>query len=134
MCLIKLAAKHIDFLSQIFEGRSLKSWNDLKIEYNLTNETYFQWLQLKHAIPHKWKTIIKQNPGNVSNLLIHDHHLIKGARILSLEKLPFKEFCSILMTKVTNKPSSNVYFEKIFLNMNETQLEKDLYITTHNNC
>ena len=50
-------------------------------------KTYFQWLQLKHAIPRKWKTIIKQNPGNVSNLLIQDHHLIKGAKILTLEKL-----------------------------------------------
>ena len=117
MCLTKLAAKNIDFLSQLFEGGSLKSWNGLKIEYNLPNETYFQWLQLKHATPHKWKTIIKENPGNVSNLLIHDHHLIKGARILALEKLSSKELFSILITKFTNKPSSNVYFEKIFPNM-----------------
>ena len=103
VCLTKLAAKSIDFLSQLFKGGSLKSWNDLKIEYNLTNETYFQWLQLKHAIPHKWKTIIKQNPGNVSDLLIHDHHLIKGTRISTLEKLPSKELYSILITKFTNK-------------------------------
>ena len=93
----------------------MKSWNDVKIEYNLTNETYFQWLQLKHAILHKWKTIVKQNPGNVSDLLIHDHHLIKGARILTLEKLSSKELYSILITKFTNKPSSNVFFEKTFL-------------------
>ena len=88
----------------------MKSWNDIKIEYNLTNETYFQRLQLRHAIPHKWKTIIKQNPGNVSDLLIHDHHLIIGAQILTLEKLSSKELYSILLTKFTNKPSSNVYF------------------------
>ena len=37
MCLTKLAAKNIDFLSQLFEGGSVKSWNDLKIECNLTN-------------------------------------------------------------------------------------------------
>ena len=79
MCLTKLATKNIDFLSQLFEGASLKSWNEYKIEYNLTNETYFQWLQLKHAIPHKWKTITKQNPGIVSNLLILGHHLLKGS-------------------------------------------------------
>ena len=41
VCLGKLAAKNIDFLSKNFEGGSLKSWNDLKIEYNSTNETYF---------------------------------------------------------------------------------------------
>ena len=115
MCLTKFAAKNIDFSSQLFEGRSLKSWNNLKIEYNLTNETYFQWLQLQHAIPHKWKTIIKQNLGIVTDLLIHDHHLIKGVQILTLEKLSSKELYSILITKFTNKPSLNVYFEKSFL-------------------
>ena len=117
MCLTKLATKNIDFLSQLFEGASLKSWNDFKIAYNLTNETYFQWLQLKHAIPHKWRTIIKHNPGIVRDLLIHDHNLIKGARILTLEKLSSKESYSILITKFTNKPSSNVCFTKIFPNM-----------------
>ena len=80
-------------------------------------KTYFQWLQLKHVIPHKWKTITKQNPGNVSNLLIHDHHLTKGALMLTLEKLSSKELYSILITKFTNKPSSNVYFEKTFPNI-----------------
>ena len=89
----------------------------LKLNTILTNETYFQRLQLKHAIPHNWKTIIKQNPGNVSDLLIHDHHLFKGARILTFEKLSSKELYSILITKFTNKPSTNVYFEKIFPNM-----------------
>ena len=37
--------------------------------------------------------------------------------ILTLEKLSSKELYSILITKFTNKPSSNVYFEKIFPNM-----------------
>ena len=46
-------------------------------ENSLTNETYFQWLQLRQTIPYKWKTIIKQNPDNVNNLLIEDHHIIK---------------------------------------------------------
>ena len=93
----------------------MKPCNDFTIKYNLTKETYFQWLQLKHAISHNWKTIIKKNPG--SDLLIHYLHLIKGARILTLEKLSSKELYSILITKFTNKPSSNVYFEKIFPNM-----------------
>ena len=36
--------------------------------------------------------------------------------MLTLEKLSSKELYSILITKFTNKPSSNVYFEKIFPN------------------
>ena len=83
----------------------------------MTNETSFQWLQLKHAIQHKWKKIIKRNPGNVIDLLTHDHLLFKGTRVLTLEKLSSKELSSVLITKFTNKPSSNVYFEKILSNM-----------------
>ena len=41
VCLTKFVAKSIAFLSQLFEGGGLKSWNDLKIQYNVTNETYF---------------------------------------------------------------------------------------------
>ena len=78
----------------------MKPCNDLKIEYNLKNETSFQWLQLKHAIPRKWNAFIKQNFGNASGLLIHEDHLIKGARILTLEKLSSKELYSILITKI----------------------------------
>ena len=117
--LTKFAAKNT-FLCQLFEEGNWKPLDKLKLEYNLTKETYFQWLQLKHAAPHNWKTNIKQNPRNASNFLIQDHHLTKGARLLTFEKLSFKELYSILITKFTNKPSnvSNVYFEKIFPNIN----------------
>ena len=75
--LTKFAARDINFLTRLFEKGNLKSWGYLKFEYNFPNETFFPWLQLKHAIPHKWKKNIKQNSGNVSDLLIQDHHLIK---------------------------------------------------------
>ena len=38
--LTKFAAKSINFLSQFFEEGNLKLWDDLKLEYNLANETY----------------------------------------------------------------------------------------------
>ena len=80
------------------------------------NETYFQWLQPKHNTSQMWKTNTEQNLGNVRNLLIQDHHLIKEARILTLEKLSSEELYSMLITKVIDKPSSNVYFENVFPN------------------
>ena len=57
-------------------------------------------ITIKQTIPQKWKTLINQNPGNVSDLLIQDHHLIKEARILTLEKLTSKELYLILKNKV----------------------------------
>ena len=109
-------------------------------------------MQLKHAISHQWKRIIKQNPGNVNssrpevlehlrwllldviNILIQDHRLIKRARTLTLEKLSSKELYSVLVTKFANKHSSNVYFEKIFPNMkfNWRKIYVLLCITTIN--
>ena len=106
--------KKINFLSQLFEGQIFKDWKDLKLEFNLTDDMYFQWLQLKHAIPLNWKSIISSNLLDVNNLLIQDHHLIKGSRVLSLDKLTSKEKYSLLVSKDRSKPSSNIYFEKMF--------------------
>ena len=89
--LTKFAANNIIFLSQLFEEGNLKPWKELNGKYNSKNKTYFQWLQLNLAIPHKWKTKIKQSPGNISNLLIQHHLLIKEARIWTLEKMTSKE-------------------------------------------
>ena len=78
---------------------------------------YFQWAQLIHAIPQIWKDKIKQNLSkNESNLLVLNHHLIKNARILTLDKLTAKEIYSILISSLKNKPTSQNYFENSFPN------------------
>ena len=46
--------------------------------------------------------------------MIHDHHLIKSSRVISLDKLTSTEICSILISKVQNKTSSNIYFKNLF--------------------
>ena len=125
MYLTKFVSKNVDFLFQLFEEGNLKPWDDLELKYNLTNETCFQWLQLKHAIPHNLKTSIEQNPGNVSNHVIQDHH----KTMVTLEKLFSKELYLVLITKFTYKPSSNVYFEKIFSNIKLNW--RKIYISLH---
>ena len=44
----------------------------------------------------------------------HDHHLIKGSRVITLDKLISTEIYSIMTLKVQNEPSSNIYFENLF--------------------
>ena len=46
----------------------------LKHEFNLNNNLYFNWMQLIHSIPQKWKNVIKNNriPENQRYL---NHHL-----------------------------------------------------------
>ena len=53
----KLSNKHVKFLSQLFEN--------LKDKYELTNDMFFQWAQLKHAIPTKWKKKLIFNFGGI---------------------------------------------------------------------
>ena len=73
---------------------------------------YFQWAQLVHAITQIWKNKIKQNlTKNESNLLVRNHHLVRNARILTLDKLTPKKVYSILILSFKNKPTSQNYFE-----------------------
>ena len=74
--------------------------------------SYFQWLQLISAIPEGWKFIIKETHESTTNLIIHDHHVIKGSRILTLDKLSSTKIYAILISKFQNKP--NFYFENLF--------------------
>ena len=93
---------------------SIKKWHELKTEHELHENSYFQWLQLISAIPEGWKFIIKETHESTTNLIIHDHHVIKGSRILTLDKLSSTEIYAILISKFQNKPSSNFYFENLF--------------------
>ena len=67
-----------------------------------------------NSIPEKWKLTIKQSSSDAKNLIIHGHHLIKGSRILILEKLTSKELYQILISSRTNKVTSVTYFETKF--------------------
>ena len=97
---------------------SIKQWHESKREHNLHEKFYFQWLQLIDSSPQRWKIIIKENYANTINLVIHDHHLVKGSRVISLDKLTSIEIYSILISRAQNKPSSNVYFENLFHDYN----------------
>ena len=74
----KLSNKNINFLSQLFENGRIMSRVNLKDEYKLTNDMFFQWVQLKHVIPTRWKTLISDFIDIDENNLCQNHHVIKG--------------------------------------------------------
>ena len=76
--LANFATKVINFLTQLFEEGNLKPWDDLKLEYSLTNETSFQWLQSKTAVPHKWCTKLNRILIMLANFLSNTVILLKG--------------------------------------------------------
>ena len=71
---------------------------------------------MKHAIPPRWEKIIFDYNDINKNNLCQNHQVIKGARILPLDKLSSKEIYSIFISNIVNKPTSNIYFEKLFEN------------------
>ena len=52
---------------------------------------FFQCAQLKHAIPPGWKKIIFDYNDINEKDLCQNHHVIKGARTLPLDKLSSKK-------------------------------------------
>ena len=70
--------KGINFISDLFDlNGHLKSWNDIRLEYNLDEKYKFKWIQLIHAISKSWKESLAYDNGNSNNLFIQDHHLLK---------------------------------------------------------
>ena len=65
------------------------------------------------AIPG-WQRIIKKPYKDAPNLIIHYNHVSKDTRVFTLDKLTSTEIYSILISKVQNKPSCNIYFENLF--------------------
>ena len=57
----------------------------------LTDDMYFQWIQMKDTISNSWKEIVKQENSVNNNLLIIGHHVIKAEWCLSIDKLNSKE-------------------------------------------
>ena len=66
----------------------------LKIDMN--SQMFFQWAQLKHAIPPRCKKKFFDYSNINKNDLSQNHHVIKRARILPLDKLSSKEIYPIL--------------------------------------
>ena len=64
-----------------------------------------------------WKKCIKQTSENTSLLAVKDHHILRGLRILILERLSSKELYSLLISVIEHQPTSQKYFDNLFPNI-----------------
>ena len=74
-----------------------------------------------------WKKCIKQASENTSFGVVKDHHLLRGSRIIILEKLNSKELYSLLISAVEHQPTSQKYFDNLFPNIELPW--KEIYLT-----
>ena len=73
----------------------------------------FQYRQIIHALQQHWKETMEQFAGNLNNVYIQDHHLIKCNTIYKLEKLNSKELYHMQLC-LKYKPTHQSYQKKYF--------------------
>ena len=64
-----------------------------------------------------WKKCINQTSENTSFLVVKDDYLLRGSRIIILEKLSSKELYSLLISATDHQPTSQKYFDNLFPNV-----------------
>ena len=128
ICFSKFAARNVNNVIDLFASNGkVKTWRLLKNEFDLSNDMYFQWMQIINAIPKQWKEKLLENAsGNPINIVFKEHHIIKNSRIVSLNKLISKEIYNYLITEKFDKPTSQKYFENLF---NDQNLKWELIYT-----
>ena len=73
-----------------------------------------------------WQKCIKQTSENTSLLFFKDYHLLRGLRIIILEKLSSKELYSLLISAINHQSTSQKYFDDLFSNVELTW--KEVYL------
>ena len=74
-----------------------------------------------------WQKCIKKTSENTSLLVVKDHHLRRGSRIIILEKLSSKELYSLLISAIDHQSTSQKYFNDLFPNIELPG--KEIYLT-----
>ena len=121
-----LPNKNIIFSCDLFNTKNeLKTWDEIKVTYELSDKSYFKWRQIINSVPKTWKKILKENQSDSSNLVLLDHQLLKNNRTLGIEKMNSKEIYSIIISSKVNIPTPRTYFEKKFSLFNFQY--KDIY-------
>ena len=106
----EFAKQNIIFLYDLFNTKNeLKTWDEIKVTYELSDKSYFKWRQIINSVPKTWKKILKENQSDSSNLVLLDHQLLKNNRTLGIEKMNSKEIYSIIISSKVNIPTSREF-------------------------
>ena len=104
----------ITLLVNLFnDNENIKPWEDVQIEFHFKGAQKIYWLQIIDALPKSRKDTILKDKGNVKNLVIFDHHIVRKSQICSLNKLTSKELYLILVDANTVKPAAQDLFENL---------------------
>lgn len=92
----KWADDRLIFIAQLFKGQTMKSFEQLKQEFNLTNKDFYKYLQLRHYLrTHKEWEKLTQEPSKIETLFMlcsKYNALVKKGLISNLDKALQDEF------------------------------------------
>ena len=76
----------------------------------------FKWMQLRHAIPAKWKNIIKNDISSFqsTNGQLREQHVTHCSRNLPIDKFTSQTFYNILVNKIKEQPTAQIYIQRKF--------------------
>ena len=81
-------AKQNIFLHDLFNTENeFRSWDEIKIRYDLSDNSYFKKRKIISSIPKTWQKVLKENQSNSSNLALLDYQLLKDNSTLVLYRL-----------------------------------------------
>ena len=75
-------------------------------------------MQILHAVPKPWRNYLSDVKGNIHNLVIQDHHIIRKHHIYFLDRLSSKEIYNFLIAQKEEQTSSGLYYQKKYSNSN----------------
>ena len=109
----EFAKQNIIFLYDLFNAEiESKTWDEKRIDYNLSGKSYFKWRQIVNSIPKTWKKVLKENQSDCSNLVFLNHQLLKNNRTIGNKEMNSKEIYFIIISSKVNIPTSRIYFGK----------------------
>ena len=106
------AQVNFNYVYQMFtpDGR-MKTWPEIKTEFNLNDRMYFRFFQLVHSIPPEWRqTLTEADPVDV----MPTQGILQCTKIIPLEKLISKQIYTILIRKRAHIPTSRLYYNNKF--------------------
>ena len=93
------------------------NWQNFKAKYNVAETSFFRWRQLMAAIPRDWKILIERD--REVRHFNDKQHLLHLTRMLFVERLTCKELYNIMISKMREKPTSEIKIGEIINNPDE---------------
>ena len=115
----EFARANVNYVSQLFTEGSLKTWDQIKTEFDLENRLYFKFIQLTHSLPPDWRQLVAADPIDV----IPTQGVLQCTNLLPLDKLSSKQLYSLLIHERGHIPTSKAYFENRFPNIENDWLK-----------